>query len=170
MTAWEARDRCAGADRLGAWGVEVFAATILELSRRSEGCTNSIRSCCRLIVFVQQPAKSISPTHRCVNRKRRPLELFLLCNFKHQSTVRSLSVVMMNVDLEDAPEVASGVDEQPVQALCRQVVPARRGAGPRPRRASSFLIAVANTLIPSFKSSPRMRLYPHLGARYGSAT
>jgi hypothetical protein len=40
----------------------------------------------------------------------------------------------------------------------RQSVPPRRGAGPRPRRASSFLIAVADTLIPSFKSSPWIRL------------
>jgi hypothetical protein len=45
----------------------------------------------------------------------------------------------------------------------RHVVPPRRGAGPRPRRTSSFLIAVADTLIPSFWSSPWMRLYPHLG-------
>jgi hypothetical protein len=90
---------------------------ILRRQVKREGCTNSIRSCCRLKVFVQQPAKSISPTHRCVNRKRRPLELFLLWCLKLQNTVRSLSVVMMNVDLEDAPEVASGVDEQPVQAL-----------------------------------------------------
>jgi hypothetical protein len=41
---------------------------------------------------------------------------------------------------------------------CRHVVPPRRGAGPKPRRASSFLIAVADTLIPSFRSSPWMRL------------
>jgi hypothetical protein len=46
--------------------------------RSLEGCTNSVPSCCRLIVFVQQPAKSISPTHPCINGKRRPLELSLL--------------------------------------------------------------------------------------------
>ncbi len=46
------------------------------------GCTNSVPSCCRLKVFVQQPAKSISPTHPCVNwpdRRSRKNWLSRLC-------------------------------------------------------------------------------------------
>ena len=82
-----------------------------------EGCTNPVPTCCRLIIFVQQPAKSISPTHPCVNGKRCFLELFSLRWLKLQRPVRSLPVVMANVDLEDALEVATGEDEQPVQAL-----------------------------------------------------
>jgi hypothetical protein len=82
-----------------------------------EGCTNSVPSCCRLILFVQQPAESISPTHRCINGKSRPFELVLLRCVKLQRAVRSLSVVMTNVDAEDALEVASGEYEQPVQAF-----------------------------------------------------
>jgi hypothetical protein len=74
-------------------------------------------SCCRLIIFVQQSAKSISPTHPCVSGKRRPRELFLLPCLELQRTVRSQAVVMRNVDREDVLGVASGEDEQPVQAL-----------------------------------------------------
>ena len=81
------------------------------------GCTNSVPSCCRLKVFVQQPAKSISP-NPCVNGRQRPLELPLLQCLKLQRTVRSLSVVMVNVNPEDVLEVAPGEDEKPVQALC----------------------------------------------------
>lgn len=43
-------------------------------------------------VFVQQPAKSISPMHPCVYGKRRRLEPFLLQCLKLQHTVRSLSL------------------------------------------------------------------------------
>ncbi len=82
-----------------------------------EGCTNSVPSCRRLIVFVQQAAESISPTYPCINGKRRPRELFLLRCLELQRTVRSLAVVMMNVDREDVLKVGSGEDEQPVQAL-----------------------------------------------------
>jgi hypothetical protein len=46
---------------------------------------------------------------------RRFLELFPLGCLKLQRTVRSLSVVMTNVDPEDLLEVASGEDEQPVK-------------------------------------------------------
>jgi len=82
---------------------------------------------------VQQPAKSISPTHPCVNGKRRPLEIFLLRCLKLQRTVRPLAVVMTNVDPEDALEVASGQDEQPVQALGphRSDPSFAEGVGPR---------------------------------------
>jgi hypothetical protein len=66
---------------------------------------------------VQQPAKSISPTHLCVNGKWCFFELSSLRWLELQRTGRSLSVVMANVDLEDALEVATGEDEQPVQAL-----------------------------------------------------
>jgi hypothetical protein len=57
---------------------------------RPEGCTNSAPSCCRLIVFVQQPTKSISPTHACAIETRCLHELFLLRCLKLQGAVRSL--------------------------------------------------------------------------------
>jgi hypothetical protein len=53
----------------------------------------------------------------CVNGERRPLELFLFRCLKLQRTVRAMAVVMADVDLEDALEVATGEDRQPVQAL-----------------------------------------------------
>jgi hypothetical protein len=40
---------------------------------KPEGCTNTVPSGCRLIIFVQQPAESISPTHRFGNGGRHPL-------------------------------------------------------------------------------------------------
>jgi hypothetical protein len=97
-----------------------------------EGCTNSVPSGCRLIVFVQQSAESISPTHRCINGKSRPSELVLLRCVKLQCAVRSLSVVMTDVDAEDALEVASGEYEQPVQAFSHGSDPAlAHGVGTR---------------------------------------
>jgi hypothetical protein len=44
-----------------------------------------------------------------------------------------------------------------------QVGPPRRGAGPSPARRSSVRILVADTLMPSLASSPRIRMHPHLG-------
>jgi hypothetical protein len=41
--------------------------------------------------------------------------------------------------------------------------PTRRGAGPRPLARSSVRIFVAETLMPSLASSPRIRMHPHLG-------
>jgi hypothetical protein len=82
-----------------------------------EGCTNSVQSCCSRIVFVQQPAESISPTHRRINGVPSPLEISLLRCPKLQRTVRAMAVVMANVDPEDELEVATGEDEQPVEAL-----------------------------------------------------
>jgi hypothetical protein len=43
------------------------------------------------------------------------------------------------------------------------VGPSRRGAGPRPFARRSVLILVAETLMPSLASSPRIRIHPHLG-------
>jgi hypothetical protein len=39
---------------------------------------------------------------------------------------------------------------------CVQVGPVRRGAGPRPVRRSTVAMVVAETSIPSFRSSPRI--------------
>jgi hypothetical protein len=44
-----------------------------------------------------------------------------------------------------------------------QVGPARRGAGPRPFPRSSVRILVAETLMPSLASSPRILRHPYLG-------
>ncbi len=46
---------------------------------------------------------------------------------------------------------------------CVQVGPIRRGAGPRPPWRSTVATVVAETSMPSFKSSPRILRYPHLG-------
>jgi hypothetical protein len=84
---------------------------------RPEGCTNSAPSCYRLIVFVQQPTKSISPTHACAIETRCLLELFLLGCLKLQGAERSLSVVVINVDPEDVlveAEVPRLLAETPV--------------------------------------------------------
>jgi hypothetical protein len=128
-----------------------------------EGCTNSVPSCCRLIVFVQQPAKSISPTHPCINGKRRPRELFLLRCLKLPRAVRPLAVVMMNVDPEDVLEVAPGADEQPViqgelsklgikvSATAIRKLLGRSGLGPAPRRGGTtwpqFLAQQASSMV-----------------------
>ena len=106
-----------GSSKMGPDSLSRREREIVYLAIEGEGCTNTVPSCCRLVVFVQQPAKSIAPTHPGVNRKRRPLELFLLRCLKVKRTVRSLSVVMANVDPEDALEVAPGEDEAPVQAF-----------------------------------------------------
>jgi hypothetical protein len=45
-----------------------------------------------------------------------------------------------------------------------QVGPERRGAGPSPLLRRSLRIAVAETLIPSLASSPRIRMHPHAGS------
>ena len=55
--------------------------------------------------------------HWTANGKQRLLELFWLWCLESQRAVRPLPVVMMDVDPEDALKVASGADEQPVQAL-----------------------------------------------------
>jgi ribonuclease HI len=67
-----------------------YASNKDEMSNPSsvKGAQNLVPSCCRLIVFVQQPAKSISPTYRCVNGTRRTCELLLLRCSKLQRTVR----------------------------------------------------------------------------------
>lgn len=44
-----------------------------------------------------------------------------------------------------------------------QVGPDRRGAGPSPLRRKSVRIAIAETLIPSLTSSPRIRTHPQRG-------
>jgi len=43
------------------------------------------------------------------------------------------------------------------------VGPIRRGAGPSPPSRSTVAMVVAETSIPSFRSSPRILRYPHLG-------
>lgn len=56
--------------------VYLVANTIMNLTTQDEqvkGAQTRFRSCCSLIVFVQQPPESIPPTHRCVKGKRRPL-------------------------------------------------------------------------------------------------
>jgi hypothetical protein len=75
------RDAVAG---LTSWDppVRLQGATFL-----SEGCTYSVPSCCRLMVFVQQPAKSISATHPSALGARCPLELVLLRHLKLQRAV-----------------------------------------------------------------------------------
>src|SRR5918996_88547 len=82
-----------------------------------EGCTNSVPSCCRPVILVQQPAKAISPIHPCAHGRWRPLKLSLLRGVQLQRTMRTLPVVVANVGPEDALEVATGEDEQPVEAL-----------------------------------------------------
>ncbi|HZA40868.1 MAG TPA: hypothetical protein VFA00_09625 [Actinomycetota bacterium] len=44
-----------------------------------------------------------------------------------------------------------------------QVEPPRRGAGPSPARRSNVRIFVADTLMPSWASSPRILMHPQLG-------
>jgi hypothetical protein len=80
-----------------------------------EGCTNSVPSGC-FIIFVKQPAESISPPHCRDKGGRHPLEFLLRC-LKLQRAVRALAVVVVNVDLEDALEVAAGEDEKPIEAF-----------------------------------------------------
>jgi hypothetical protein len=44
-----------------------------------------------------------------------------------------------------------------------QVGPDRRRAGPRPFERRSVRILVAETLMPSLASSPRIQMHPHVG-------